>query len=433
MSQMDRLSEEKEQLELAVKELKVLNEVATAISSVQGVDEIINQIVLKCIKHLDVEEGTVSLLERKNKLDEFHTMVRKKGSSADKMPLQLDARLKGWMLKNRALLMSNNIYEDERFSYSAAEGVFFRSILCVPLIVKGELIGYLAVFNKKGNKPFTDQDRRVLSIIGSQSAQVIENARLYEEEKELLQLQEELRMAWDIQLKLLPDRTPTVEGYDVQAANIPAKEVGGDYYDFLLRDEKSIGFCIGDITGKGMPAAMLMANLQATLRSQATIFDDCDKCLYGVNNLLFRSTEATKFATLFLGVLNKETGSFTYANGGHDAPVLFRRDGEMATLDATGLLVGVMENAEYAQNTVSLEKGDLLLLYSDGANEAMNTEGEEFGLERLLDLVKENRHASSAQLVNLILAELKGHSAGVPQSDDITLMIIKRESDLDAD
>lgn len=427
MPDVEYLTKENKQLQLAVNELRVLNDIATTITSTQPVEEIIDRIVLKCIKHLGVEEGTISLLDRDDSTNQFHTMIRRLDSPAEQVPIKLDNRLKGWMLKNRKVLLSNNIQSDERFKHLSKDSYSFQSIVCVPLIVKGNLIGYLAVFNKKGGEPFSEQDRRLLSIIGSQSAQVIENARLYEEEKALFSLQEEMRMARDIQLSLLPDHEPKVHGFEISATNLPAKLVGGDYYDFLQLSQDKLGFCVGDITGKGMPAAMLMANLQATFRSQAMIFEDCCKCLKGTNKQLYHSTESSKFATFFYGILNLESGTLDYANGGHDAPLLFRyKNSDPEFLNSTGLLLGVMEEADYTMNSISFRLNDILLLFTDGITEAMNREQEEFGLDRLIEVMKANRHETADQIKVSILDAIEEHANRTSQSDDITLMVIKR-------
>lgn len=425
MPNVEYLTKENRQLQLAVNELRILNDIATTITSTQPVEVIIDQIVVRCIKYLGVQEGTISLLDHKDSDEQFHTMIRHLDSSIERVPIRLDSRLKGWMLKNRKVLLSNDIQTDNRFNYLS--DFPFRSILCVPLLVKGNLIGYLAVFNKKDGRPFTDQDRRLLSIIGSQSAQVIENARLYEEEKALFGLQEEMRMARDIQLSLLPDHAPEIPGFQISAINIPAKFVGGDYYDFLSLTSNRLGFCVGDITGKGIPAAMLMANLQATLRSQVMIFEDCCTCLKGTNKQLYKNTESTKFATLFYGILNPDSGTLEYANGGHDTPILFReKNQEPEFLNSTGLLLGVMDDVEYEMKSITLESNDVLFIYTDGITEAMNTEREEFGLDRLVDLVDKNRHKPADQIKEAVLQEVKNFASQAAQSDDITIMVIKR-------
>lgn len=425
MSDVEQLKKQNKDLQLAINELKVLNDVATAISSVQSVEEIIDQIVLKCIKHMGVKEGTISLLERNSDEQHFQTMVRHQDSSSTMVPFRMDTSLKGWMLKHRTSLLSNDIQTDDRFKFASDVEYTFKSILCVPLIVKGELIGYLAVFNKKGG-PFTEEDRRLLSIIGSQSAQILENARLLEEEKTLLALQNELKMAGEIQRKLLPDNPPDISGFEMFAVNIPAKSVGGDYYDFLDLPNHRLAFCIADITGKGMPAAMLMASLQATLRSQVLVNEEPATCMTRTNKLLYRNTESTKFATMFYGTLDTETGILNYTNGGHDCPIVFRQGQPPVHLEATGLILGIFEESEYTKQQITLEPGDLLLLFSDGITEAMDPDMEMYGLERLQNLVNENSEKKVSELADIILKDIRSHAKRADQSDDITMMLIKR-------
>lgn len=425
MSNVEKLQAENRQLQLAINELKVLNDVATTISSVQSVNEIIDQIVMKCIKHIGVEEGTVNLLEHHKEGDDFHTMVRHKDASGVKVPYRMDAGLKGWMLKNRTSFLSNDIRRDERFQFLSEDEYPFTSILCVPLIVKGEMIGYLAVFNKKKGE-FSNEDRRLLSIIGSQSAQIIENARLLEEEKRLISLQEELNMASAIQRKLLPDTPPDIPGYQLFATNIPAKSVGGDYYDFVPLSDDRLAFCIADITGKGMPAAMLMASLQATFRSQVLVDDDCAVCITRTNKLLYRNTESTKFATMIYGALDPKTGIVKYTNGGHDCPILFKKNQGPIQLESTGLILGIFEDSVYTQGSVQLDVGDLLLLFSDGITEAMNPDLEMYGTDQLQNLVQKYVDKPVSEIGFMILDHIKEHVQGATQSDDITLMLIKR-------
>lgn len=427
MRNIDNITKENEQLHLALNELQVLNDIATTITSIQPIEKIVDQIIFKCIKHLGVEEGTISLLNKGSQENQFNTLIRRMDSTVEKVPYKLDNQLTGWMLKNQKILVSNDIQRDDRF-HSLDKGSL-HSILCAPLKTKGDFIGYLAVFNKINHQDFSREDQRLLSIIASQSAQVIENARLYEEEKALFSIQEEMRMAREIQLNLLPGNTPSIPGFQIAATNIPAKSVGGDYYDFLSLSSNKTGLCIGDITGKGMPAAMLMANLQAILRSQAMNFEDCRKCLEKTNNQLFKNTDPTKFATLFYGILDPTANILEYANGGHDAPLLFREKGtKPEPLDATGLLLGMMENVDYQTSSITFHPGDTLLLYTDGITEAKNPEGQQFGLDRLCSLVKNNRTESPQSIAELILSEVKSHATDTAQSDDITLMLIQREN-----
>lgn len=426
MNEIQKLTEENQKLKLAVNELSILNNIASSISSTQSVETIIDMIVMKCVNHLLTEEGTVSLLAKEDEDQKFYTMIRRQDLTKHRVPIQLDHQITGWMLRKKEPLMSNDILNDPRFTLPENIDTSIRNMICVPLIAKGELIGYLAVFNKKNGEEFVDKDRRLLIIIASQSAQIIENSRLYEEEKEYLMLKEEMKVATRIQNNLLPASNPDIPGYEIAALNIAAKEVGGDYYDFLNLNNDNLGFCIGDITGKGMPAALLMANLQASLRSQALINLDPKICTENINKLLYRNTEASKFATLFYGVLDPIKHEIHYCNAGHDEPIIFRDGKFHSKLEATGLLLGVMDDAAYTSNKASLLPNDIVLIYTDGITEAMNKKLEEFGLEQTIDLVEKNSGKSAVLILQELYNQVRSHSNGYPQSDDITIMVIKR-------
>lgn len=427
MEKVNQLEEENKRLKISVTELSVLNDIATAISSTQPINQIIDQIIVRCIKHLNVEEGTIVLWKPEKEDKPFQTMIRKQDTSKLRLPIRLDNQLTGWMLKNKKPLLVNDFKADNRFKMLGDEELPFKSILSVPMTTKGKLIGLLTVFNKKGDNLFTQNDQKVLSIIAAQSAQVIESARLYEEEKALISLREEMRMAKNIQLNLLPKSIPKVEGYQIAAVNIPARDVGGDYYDFINLENNRLVFCLGDITGKGMPAAMLMANLQAALRSQTLVQNDCSKCINIVNKLLFRSTEPDRFATLFMGVLDSKLNNLEYCNGGHDQPLLFSKGNKPIGLEATGLLLGCFENSEYSIGEIKLQPGNVLVVYSDGITESMNESEEEFGLETLEQIVDKLQDKNANEILEDVLTSVKLHSKGVSQSDDLTLMIIKRD------
>ncbi len=421
------LQKENKRLETAINELSVLNDVATAISSTQPIESVIEQIILRCIKHLRVEQGTVQLLSKNENEQNFQTMIRKQDSSKVVLPYRLDSQLIGWMLKNKRPLMVNDIFNDDRFKLTKHDQIPFKSLLSAPMMVKGKLIGLLTIFNKKNSEQFLEEDKRLLSIIAAQSAQIIENARLYEEEKMLLSLKEEMRVAKEIQMNLLPKKNPQIKNYSIKAVSIPAKEVGGDYYDFINFDSGKLGFCVGDISGKGIPAAMLMSNLQAAIRSTSLVQLDCAKCVEITNKLLYNTTESHRFATLFYGVLDPENHTVEYCNGGHDQPILIRKNSSHSGLEATGMLVGIFEETTFGKSSLQLEPGEQLFIYTDGVTEAMNRNEEEFGMEKMISILEKEKDKSTDELLERLIKEIQNHAAGQQQSDDITMMLIKRE------
>ncbi len=425
--QNQQLQEENRRLRKAVEELSILNDVAVAITSTQSLDRIVDLIVEKCVKHLRVEQGALMLLD-KEVGSEFRTMVRRADKSTNILPYRFDTQLTGWMLKNQRPLLINDFHDDERFQGISQEVNWpITSVLSVPLLLKGQMIGVLSVFNKKTADGFTADDQRLLSIISAQSAQIIENARLHLEEQALLQIQEELRLATQIQTNLMPVEAPPIPGYQVAAKNIPAKEVGGDYYDYIPIDENRLAVCLGDVTGKGMPAALLMANLQATLRGQSLVTDSCRELIARSNTLMFRSTESNKFATLFYGILDVSTHTMHYCNAGHDQPYLISQNGDIRRLETGGTVLGFLENFPFDEAQISINPGDILVVYSDGIPEAMNSKEEPFGEDRLLELVKGNVDNAAEEIIQGILTSAKAHAGEIPQSDDMTLLVIKRE------
>jgi sigma-B regulation protein RsbU (phosphoserine phosphatase) len=420
-----KLDDENRRLRAAVEELSILNDIATTISSAYTIDQIIDLIVQKCIKHLRVEQGAVMLLDSKEATSEFKTMVRKANSSHEVLPFRLDAQLAGWMITHKEPLLINELGKDERFTLGKGEDMPYRSLLSVPLCLKGRIVGAINVFNKRADEGFTDADKRLLTIIATQSAQVIENARLSEEELALQLMQEEMRLAYKIQMDLLP-KNPVVQGYDIAGRSIPAKTVGGDYFDFLETGPNCLCICLGDVSGKGMPAALLMSNLQATLRGQA--MQDCipDNCIKKSNMLLYRSTTTDKFATLFYGMLNTEEHKLCYCNAGHNWPFLFKANGETLRLDVGGPVLGIIEDFDYGGDSVQLDPGDLLVIFSDGITEAIDERETMFDEENLEAVIRENMANSSVEIVDNIIDSVEEHAASTAQMDDMTLVVLKR-------
>ncbi len=246
-------------------------------------------------------------------------------------------------------------------------------------------------------------------------------------------LTQELATARAIQIRLLPGAQPLVPGFEVTGASIPSREIGGDYYDFLTQRADAIGIAIGDVSGKGMPAALLMSNLQACLHGQVLHPGTVAGVVQRVNELLVRSTDAHMFATFFYGVLETATGRFVCTNAGHNPPLVLRRDGSLERLTTGGLLLGMMGDMVYQQATIDLAPGEVIVMYTDGITEAVGPGVEEddpeamFGEERLCKVILDSRHLPASGIQDAILAAVADHTRGVAQSDDITLVVLRRQ------
>jgi len=261
--------------------------------------------------------------------------------------------------------------------------------------------------------------------------------RAHAQEKELAELNRkleakveeqmaELELAARIQKDLLPQKAPEIAGYEIAGRNIPAKLVGGDYFDFICLDEHRYGICLGDVCGKGLPASLVMANLQATIRGQAFFSTSAKQCLERSNKLLFHCTDKKTFTSLFFAVLDTQSNTLRYANAGQNLPLIFSPGKKPKPLEISGLVLGVMENMSYKEQEIRIKSGDLLLIYSDGICEAMNEELEELGDERLQEIVIFYRDLSANELIEKIISSVKFFTRGAPQNDDMTLVVIKR-------
>ncbi len=425
-NRITRLEAENDRLKNAVEELSIINDISTAINSTLSLEKIIELIVQKCIKHLKVEQGTVTLLENGGMDNQFRTIMRQADQSSGYMPFHLDTQITGWMLKNKKPLIIDDLDGDDRFRTLESEENPIRTLLSVPLILKGRILGSLNVFNKRGGQKFSETDKRLLCIISTQSAQVIENARLYEEEQSLMRIQEEMKIAYNIQMGLLPKGAPMIDGFDVAGKSIPAKSVGGDYFDLIRLGDGRLFFCLGDISGKGMPAALLMSNMLATLRGQNLDITTPGSILNHSNEHMFRNTDPERFSTLFLGILDPGSAVLTYSNAGHNLPFIIRRSGATERLETGNIVLGAIDKVIYTEDSASLDPGDTLLVFSDGISEAINPDEEEFGEDPLPGLVLANMDASAMSLIDTIISKVVSHAGKAPQRDDMTMVAIRR-------
>lgn len=301
--------------------------------------------------------------------------------------------------------------------------------LTVPLVSHGELIGLLNLGPRLSEQDYSADDRGLLNNLATQAAPAVQVAQLVRQQQIELQarerLEQELRVARLIQQTLLPKELPTLDGYQVAAYYQPARAVGGDFYDFVYLPDGRISFVVGDVTDKGVPAALVMATTRAILRAAANRFLSPGTILERANELLCPDIPPKMFITCFYGILDPTTNEFLYANAGHDLPYL-RTNGQAVELRATGMPLGLMPGMKYEEKQVVLQPGDSILLYSDGLVEAHNTRREMFSFPHLAQLVAQ--HAESSTLINFLLDELARFTgAEWEQEDDVTLVTLERE------
>lgn len=416
--------EETRRLRRAVEELSVLNDLARAIGASLNLQDIMQTIIHRSLRAIHAEQGVITLVDQ-DASQSMKTLVRTMVSSSKHAQFHFNQSLLGWMHLNKKPLLVADPKADDRFRGVQWDDSI-KSLLCVPMMAKSNLIAVLTVYNKRDGGQFTEEDQRLLAIIAAQSAQVMENARLYEEEQALHRMKEEVRLAARIQVDLLPKSAPEIPGYNVAGRSIAAQLVGGDYFDFIPMDSGRYAICLGDVSGKGLPASLLMANLQATLRGQTLLNPPAKVCLERSNRLLYQSTSSEKFVTLFYSILDPSTNALNFSNAGHDAPMLLARGGDIRRLESGGIVLSILEEFPYEEEAISLAPGDVLVIYSDGITEAINANQELFGEERLLATIRSHRDATANELIDHIVAAVKAYSGPTPQADDMTLVVIRR-------
>jgi serine phosphatase RsbU (regulator of sigma subunit) len=421
----DRLTAENARLKRAVDELRVLNEISVTIAGAQGVEQITDSMVRKCVKHIRAEQGAIWLLDESENEIQARTHLRVMDNAVLNLPFKVGASLAGWILKHKRPLLVKDLPNDERFSEIVRDYSALRSLVAVPLSLKNKIVGFLCLFNSRTEGGFSNEDVRLLSIVAVQSVQTLENARLADEERRLLLLEEDLRVARHIQQSLLPKEPPKVDSLDIVGLSVAAQAVGGDYYDFIKLDRSRLGLAIADVSGKGTPAALLMANLQACLRSQAAT--DCSPgvAVPRTNGMFSGFLDPGRFITLFYGVLDLPTRTLTYVNAGHQYPIIIGKAGAIRELEGSDLIIGINAESEYHEEAVTLKAGDLMVLYTDGVTDARNSDGEMFGESRLFDLLKKNRQYDARTLSEKILDSINEFTGNAPQFDDITMMLVR--------
>jgi sigma-B regulation protein RsbU (phosphoserine phosphatase) len=299
-----------------------------------------------------------------------------------------------------------------------------RSEMIAPIISNSEVIGVFDLESDELNA-YSDDDLQVLMMLASQVAIIIEKVMLHEQLIQKKRLEGQLEVARQVQLELLPASDPQLPGFDISAYNYATEEVSGDYYDWVRIYEDQIGLVIADVSGKGVPAALLMAFLRASLRAATHIGYAPQISMAKVNFLLWESIERNQFITAFYGILDTVNRTLVYANAGHNPPVLLKANGDARFIESGGLPLGMFRDTRYHQYYVPIEPGEVLVLYTDGVTEAMNPAGEEFGRSRLAQAVRDAAHLPARELIRKVQTEVLKWTDGKGPDDDITFFVIK--------
>ena len=411
--------------------LNLLYQLTQTFNSSLDLDEVLNRVMDEVIAATHAERGFVMLLEQEGKLA-FRVARGIDQTTINEPQFQVSRSVVERVAQKGQPVLTSDAQTDERFNIRQSIMLLgLRSILCVPLKLKESIIGVIYVDNRLQAGIFTIADLRLLNAIASSAAVAIENARLYQVAVEKGRLEQELSMARRVQVSLLPRKMPQIAGWEFITRWKPARQVGGDYYDFIETDDWQLGLVIADVTGKGMPAALFMAFTRSIIRGNLDQAPSPAAGIARANRLICQESDNGLFVSLFYGLLNPSTGELTYVNAGHNPPILVSPSGSdqsglMTLLDSTGILLGIDEDAAFTQSVIQLRSGDFIALYTDGVTEAIDAEEDQFGMERLQGVLLENQDRPASEIAEALEMAIDQFSLDLTSHDDITLVIAKR-------
>ncbi len=300
--------------------------------------------------------------------------------------------------------------------------------LIFPMIMNDEVRGWIFLGDRRTRKGYTQEDYDFIATLSSLALVSDENARMQQQMIEKQRMEKELSIAREIQFSLLPQSIPNISTYGIATAFQPAFQVGGDYFDFIPVSDSELALAIGDVSGKSTPAAMIMASLQASLRALASIkISDPVLTIQRINQLLCRSHgKSNKYVTFFYGILNHQTHDLVYVNAGHCYPLILKKNGSVDRLETGGMVMGFFDDVAYKSGHYRLEPDDLMILYTDGVSELVDSEGEEYGIDKIVEVLKENHDESVSEIRDQLVRNLTIHRGDENQFDDLTLILIKR-------
>lgn len=434
---MSTLSRSPADAQRLVAELDFLSQLCSVVASSTDLQVILDWIVQKTTAMFAADEGSIKLLGPEVSSPAVKTRVVSRGSeiSSGSWPAEVSMHVMGYLMSRNEPLATPDLLGDPRFQGLRNVSVRFRSVLAVPLKVDNRFTGLLAVTTVKPGRQWTIDEIKLLAIVASNSAAVIEQARLRQEARERQRLEEEaarqereLDHARVIQMTLVPAQPLVISPWEVMGRIVPARKVGGDAFDYFPLGPDRFAVAIADVSGKGIPASLLMSNVQGSLRAFCNGRSPVPVAVQQVNQSVARNAASGKFITFFYAEVDVASGRVNYCNAGHNFPLVRRRDGTLSELREGGLPLGIIEDSVYDEGVIELAPGDSLLLFSDGIPEALNEHGEEFGDDRLQRLWSTGRGVAPGEIIEGLLRDLEAFRGRADQSDDITAVVATRRS-----
>ncbi len=407
-----------------VHRLESLIDATEVLNSTFDIDRLLEIILQLTLKNLAAERGTIYLIDEESQEIWSRVLTGKKMSE---IRLPIGTGIAGSVAKTGRTVNLQDVSKDKRFqaSFDRTSGFRTKTMLCRPMRNRnGKIVGVFQLLNKKKGT-FTEEDILFLEAFSDHAVLAIENTRLHQASLAQERVEKELQIAAAIQQKLLPESLPVIAGYDLAAVAVPCKTVGGDFYDIIHLNDDEYAIVMADVSGKGIPASLIVSNLNAFLKAYIEYIPDPEKLVTRLNDVAVENTTVESFVTLFFLRLNTRTHAYTFVNAGHNAPYVV--DGPSLTeLPPGGLPLGMMPGMTYTSGTGTVPPGATVVLYTDGLPEAMDRKHELFGNERFIASVAKTTGLPASEVITRVMADVREFIGTEPPSDDMTMFVLRR-------
>jgi sigma-B regulation protein RsbU (phosphoserine phosphatase) len=431
MKHLERL-EPGAQIPSSVRERNAIMSVSQIMATNIELDDLLQRIVNELVSTIDAERGALYLIDEDNNELVSRVLLDESPSDRTEIRVKIGEGVAGYVAATGETLNIEDAYHNPQFhqAYDEATGYKSRSILTMPLRnIDQKIIGVVQLLNKKG-EAFTSRDERLLRAMAAQAVISIENARLHKQEMQQRLIRQELETARAIQISFLPQNIPQYQGWDIAAFWSPVRDVSGDFYDFFELADHRLAVSIGDVSGKGIPAALFMALSVTVLRFAMEINFAPAEMLQRANQTIIANQQSKMFLTAFVAYVDLKTGSVDFASAGHNPPVIYRkRLSKCDYLETGGVAMGIFKTADYEGRSARMYNGDMIVLYTDGITEAINDDEEEFDESRLADVIGAHADDSAQEIANAIVRAVTDFAGQQGSFDDETLVVIKRNSE----
>jgi phosphoserine phosphatase RsbU/P len=405
----------------------LISKVGVTLLSSTGLDDTLDQVASLVFDAVPAQRVVIMLRDEEAEGGMRIKVARIRGKKGEPDEVRISRTVMNEVIENGKSVLTSDAQHDPKFASQTMVLQGIHSVLAVPLAVdERHVFGLIYADSPTHQATFTAEHLDILTTLGSVASIRVENASLMDERINRERMERELELATEIQQRFQPTEPPKLDGYEFQGISFACYEIGGDYFDFIPRDNGKMLVALGDVSGKGAAAALLMSSLHAAMHSQVTAGTPLEELIPSINTYLSENTPANRFITLFAAELDPGSGTLQFINAGHNPPLIGRASGKVEQLGSGGLPLGIMPFSQYDLGSVRLNSGDVLVIYSDGVSEANNVNEDEFGMERLEKVVAENIDKSATGIRDKIESALSQFTGTADPNDDITLVIVKK-------